>query len=415
MDTIKIKYERTPPRCHECKVFGHSHEQCPKRVVQNKEKKQDTTGEDGFTLVGRKKGKGKINQQPRQVEGVRLSKPKPQFIYRPIQKNNVPKQAVGGSYDASTSSTIPNDKEAAKRKEEDEDSDMDEIIVNDDDTVTYIVKTTFEEGSTPGNASPNSHVGLEKLNTLCSKVFPIWSWTSNVVVCSKGSRIIVGWNPYIVDLMVISQIDQVVHSQIKFKSDNKMLLCSFVYAHNKYTQRRVLWCDLDLHNVFAKDKVWFILGDFNVALNLDDKATGTSYLDIGMHEFNEWVQSIEVFDVNKSGLHYTWNQKPQGMDGILKKIDRVMANVEFLDCFIGANALFQPYRISDHAPVVLRIPMMSPSKRKPFKFSNLLVHHENYHLVVSEAWKLNVDGVSMYKLVKKLKPLKKPFQKTSVQ
>ncbi|GKA11339.1 hypothetical protein Tco_0690772 [Tanacetum coccineum] len=49
------------------------------------------------------------------------------------------------------------------------------------------------------------------------------------------------------------------------------------------------------------------------------------------------------------GIHFTWNQKPKGGGGILKKLDRIMGNFKFIDMFQGAYALFQSYRISDHS------------------------------------------------------------------
>ncbi|GJS05313.1 putative reverse transcriptase domain, reverse transcriptase zinc-binding domain protein [Tanacetum coccineum] len=55
------------------------------------------------------------------------------------------------------------------------------------------------------------------------------------------------------------------------------------------------------------------------------------------------ISGSGVSDVNSSGLKFTWNQKPRGGDGVLKKIDRIMANMEFNDMFVGSGALFQPY------------------------------------------------------------------------
>ncbi|GJW82005.1 RNA-directed DNA polymerase, eukaryota, reverse transcriptase zinc-binding domain protein [Tanacetum coccineum] len=66
------------------------------------------------------------------------------------------------------------------------------------------------------------------------------------------------------------------------------------------------------------------------------------------------------------------NQKPKGDDGILKKIDRIMANLAFFTSFVGSCAVFQPYRIFDHSPVVLHFPMNVEKKPRPFKFYNLL-------------------------------------------
>ena len=97
-----------------------------------------------------------------------------------------------------------------------------------------------------------SHVSKSRLDKLCSRVFWNWNWTSNGNLCNKGSRIILGWNQDDVDLMVISQSDQVMHTKVIFKADKKVLFCSFVYAHNRYTHRRVLWQNLIAHKNFIR-------------------------------------------------------------------------------------------------------------------------------------------------------------------
>nr|GEY30519.1 hypothetical protein [Tanacetum cinerariifolium] len=120
---------------------------------------------------------------------------------------------------------------------------------------------------------------------------------------------------------------------------------------------------------------------------------------------------MEMTDVQSTGLYYTWNQKPSGGHGILKKLDRIMANSEFQDRFVGAHAIFKPYRVSDHAPSILCILTMSKTKPKPFKFFNILTSHEKFLDVVKAEWDHYISGFHMYRVVKKLKNLKKPFQK----
>ncbi|GJY86276.1 hypothetical protein Tco_0500302 [Tanacetum coccineum] len=180
---------------------------------------------------------------------------------------------------------------------------------------------------------------------------------------------------------------------------------------DKYTYRRDLWQDLGAHKAILHGKPWCLLSDFNSALNLEDHAFGTSLIDISMREFKECVEVIDVSNVNKSGLHCTWNQKPKGDHGVLNKIDRIMANLDFHDVFIVANALFQPYHISDHSPAILRFPNRSKFHPKPFKFSNLLVFHGKFSDVVVSSWEMAVDGYDMFQVGKKLKALKKPLKK----
>ncbi|GKD39484.1 zinc finger, CCHC-type containing protein [Tanacetum coccineum] len=154
-----------------------------------------------------------------------------------------------------------------------------------------------------------------------------------------------------------------------------------------------------------------LMGDFNASLNLEDCHSGSSKISISMRKFKECVSEIEVQDVNCSGLHYTWNQKPKGEEGILKKIDCVICNLKFMDEFMGTYAIFQPYRISDHSLAVLKIPKMSKSKPKPFKFTNFLVYKLRFSEVVKREWEKRVDGNKMFQIVSKLKSLKSPFRK----
>ncbi|GJS46821.1 hypothetical protein Tco_0596942 [Tanacetum coccineum] len=153
------------------------------------------------------------------------------------------------------------------------------------------------------------------------------------------------------------------------------------------------------------------MGDFNSTLILNDTLAGGSNVDISMHEFKECVENIKVMDVYNSGLHFTWNQKPKGTHGVLKKLDRVMANLEFMDGFAGAFAIFKPYRISDHAPSVLKLPTLNVTKPRPFKFFNILISNERFTEVVSGVWNQQVSGFHMFCVTKKLKLLKKPFRK----
>ncbi|GJT53586.1 zinc knuckle CX2CX4HX4C containing protein [Tanacetum coccineum] len=69
-ETIRVEYEWRPPRCDECKIFGHVHDQCPKmvvsppivatpNVVNTSTVVTPTVENDGFQAVGKKKKKGK--------------------------------------------------------------------------------------------------------------------------------------------------------------------------------------------------------------------------------------------------------------------------------------------------------------------------------------------------------------------
>nr|GEX26635.1 hypothetical protein [Tanacetum cinerariifolium] len=78
---------------------------------------------------------------------------------------------------------------------------------------------------------------------------------------------------------------------------------------------------------------------------------------------------------------------------------------------MGAHAMFKPYRVSDHTPSVLCIPTLGKAKPKPFKFFNVLTTHELFLDVVKTEWDHYICGFFMFRVVKKLKNLKKPLRK----
>nr|GEX36847.1 hypothetical protein [Tanacetum cinerariifolium] len=117
-------------------------------------------------------------------------------------------------------------------------------------------------------------------------------WTSNANLCSKGCRIILGWNTDVVNTMVLSQSSQIMHVKIIHKATNDIMFFSFIYASNSPVERR-------FQHGFEFGGLFF----------------GPSCVNSAMTDFKVCVMKIEVMDINSMGLHYTWNQKPKGRGG----------------------------------------------------------------------------------------------------
>ncbi|GJR65603.1 zinc knuckle CX2CX4HX4C containing protein [Tanacetum coccineum] len=56
IETVRIEYEWKPPQCYLCKIFGHVHDQCPKKVTVTPIVEKTN---DGFQMVANKKKNGK--------------------------------------------------------------------------------------------------------------------------------------------------------------------------------------------------------------------------------------------------------------------------------------------------------------------------------------------------------------------
>nr|XP_043630425.1 uncharacterized protein LOC122601751 [Erigeron canadensis] len=292
---IKVEYEWQPPRCATCKIFGHCDEQYPKLIKNTAQAVNENVNKDGF-----------VTSNGSKVTDVTAT----------TSENT-------GSLGASPTNQNKGSQDAPLKN-------------------SYGALSGDEGNGMPSNTPKEPTDENDVINT--------YNETAEYMVNSEGgSRIILGWDPCIVDVMVLSATDQVIHKQIYYKIDKKAMLCSFVYAHNSYLDRRELW-----------------------SLSSQDYATGTSRIDITMGEFKDCVDELEIADVNSSGLQFTWTQKPKGKD--------------------GTHAMFQPYRTSYHAPAILCFPTAANRKQKPFQFSNVLVHHSKFQQVVSKFLRSELDA-----------------------
>ncbi|GJR31824.1 hypothetical protein Tco_1108056 [Tanacetum coccineum] len=104
-EVISMEYEWKPPHCRDCKVFGHSHDTCPKIVsISDPNATIKVDHSDGFTKVKRKKNKGrKVDQQPK-ARNIRFNKPQLKD-YRPKQAS----QAAQGKSDSLKPTSNPFD------------------------------------------------------------------------------------------------------------------------------------------------------------------------------------------------------------------------------------------------------------------------------------------------------------------
>ncbi|GJY13316.1 zinc knuckle CX2CX4HX4C containing protein [Tanacetum coccineum] len=111
-ETIRVEYEWRPPRCDVCKIFGHVHDQCPKKVVTppivSTSPIVTPTVEktnDGFQTVGKKKkrkGKSKSNN------GGQFAGPsvKQTVRYEPKATTNTPKKGATNKGNESIPSSL---------------------------------------------------------------------------------------------------------------------------------------------------------------------------------------------------------------------------------------------------------------------------------------------------------------------
>ncbi|GJW13647.1 zinc knuckle CX2CX4HX4C containing protein [Tanacetum coccineum] len=139
-ELIRVEYEWRPPRCDICKIFGHVHDHCPKKVVSppivatsNVVTPTVEKTDDGFQAVGKKKkkkGKSKstnggpsVKPNVRYESKVSISAPKKGATHvGNASKSSSMLKTIGSSKNANIATS--NSYSALNDEEEDEEEDV---------------------------------------------------------------------------------------------------------------------------------------------------------------------------------------------------------------------------------------------------------------------------------------------------
>ncbi|GJR05226.1 zinc knuckle CX2CX4HX4C containing protein [Tanacetum coccineum] len=171
-ETIRVEYEWRPPRCDTCKIFGHVHDYCPKKVVSppivatsnvvtpNAEKTND-----GFQTVGKKKkrkGKSKstnggqftgpsVKHNVRYEPKATTSAPKKGTTYVGYTSQSTPMLKTTGNSSKKDNLSMSNSFSALNKEEEDDDEEKD--VENVYDESANLIQNTKAGGSSSFRAA----------------------------------------------------------------------------------------------------------------------------------------------------------------------------------------------------------------------------------------------------------------------
>ncbi|GKA76547.1 putative non-LTR retroelement reverse transcriptase, partial [Tanacetum coccineum] len=246
---------------------------------------------------------------------------------------------------------------------------------------------------------------------IVSRVFHGWSSMSNYEHHRLG-RLWVVWKQN-VRVTPLFKSSQVISCSIFVEGRTEEMLITFVYALNTPEERKALWEDLKTHkdSGMFRGKPWLICGDFNEILDMEEHSLhdSTATIPEGMSDFQDLVNYCELVDLSYQGPKYTWCNKRKD-DLICKKLDRVLANQEWLNHYTQSYCVFESGGCSDHNRCRLYMKEEAVRVKRPFKFSNVLVSHAGYMNTIKEKWAtmepLYHSTSALFRFSKKLKHLK---------
>ncbi|XP_027152134.1 uncharacterized protein LOC113752202 [Coffea eugenioides] len=203
------------------------------------------------------------------------------------------------------------------------------------------------------------------------------------------------------------------HLTIRVKSHffQDFITLSCIHAKCTEQERENLW------NALLGDKPdfnpWFLIGDFNVVINTEEKRGGLPFRPSEGSEFLNFMTMAGVCDAGFSGSRYTWCNNRSGTARIWKRLDRLL---------LCGRALELPYQImvqhlgrdpSDHAPLLLSVDTKLDNKPKPFRFLNIWTTHPGLLGVIKDCWAQPVNGSPLQVLALKLRNVKNALKQWS--
>ncbi|XP_020261656.1 uncharacterized protein LOC109837719 [Asparagus officinalis] len=248
-----------------------------------------------------------------------------------------------------------------------------------------------------------------KLPNSVKRITNDWKWLSNVRNSSKA-RILILWDPRILDTQIVNISDQQITCAVKSFDGRLDCVISSVYGFNQMEGRKELWADLIHIQKSIGNVPWLICGDFNAMADKDDKLGGVVLSDSDTRDFSNCIADCHLNHMKTLGCFYTWNNKQEAETRVWSRLDRALINDQWISAYNSSYAEYLLPQFSDHSPGLISIYEDCLQGKKPFKFFKMWTKHADYLPTVSDIWKTDIQGCAMYSVYTKLKKLKEALK-----
>lgn len=158
-----------------------------------------------------------------------------------------------------------------------------------------------------------------------------------------------------------------------------------VYASPIPTNREALWSHLgNLRSSVLGP--WMLIGDFNEIL-LPSEVLGGNFSSGRADKFAGMLEKCGMIDLGATGNAFKWFRWAIGSHPISKRLDRVMSDSDWRNCFSEAYVENLCRLKSDHCPLLLRLKATGLGRGdRPFRFQAAWFSHKDFLPFVRDAW-----------------------------
>ena len=171
--------------------------------------------------------------------------------------------------------------------------------------------------------------------------------------------------------------------------------CTFVYGEPKVELRHKLWDQLRFVRAQWSGP-WVCAGDFNEGLSRDEHLSKGTKGEHQMKLFRDCLEVCELVDLGYSGPKYTWNNRQEGDNNVKVRLDRAVANGQFMQLFDYWQVENIITSSSDHYVILLSFGSQPFSNQKKlfsqnFRYEAMWARAADYIEVVEKIWNEDLD------------------------
>ncbi|XP_019162696.1 PREDICTED: uncharacterized protein LOC109159124 [Ipomoea nil] len=185
------------------------------------------------------------------------------------------------------------------------------------------------------------------------------------------------------DLQVVKHSSQAIHTKV----DGGHVTFSYVRPNLLAKSRFWEECKLFSNSIQGP---WILMGDLNDIAMVEEQ-WGSEFINIpGMQRFTDAFSNCGLIDPGSVGTKFTWCRFVGNRVTQMRRIDRVLWNMDAQLAFPEAKVVILPRLHSDHNPILFMDAAGSPPDRnlRPFRFEAAWLNRDDYGLI----WKNATNG-----------------------
>lgn len=128
---------------------------------------------------------------------------------------------------------------------------------------------------------------------------------------------------------------------------------TFIYGEPRVEDRYKTW-EILQRLKSRSNEAWMVAGDFNEAMWQFEHFSETKRGERQMAHLREVLAECDLRDLGFSGTPWTYDNKKRGRSNVKVRLDRGVANSQWMGCFFDASVQHLASSCSDHCPILIR-------------------------------------------------------------